>query len=76
LRATRERVHRDREFMLGDFQRFDLVHYTRPGRNMGDYIVSGKFRVRYETVSSLFYHRSGMRTLIHHMRACYHLRQL
>lgn len=54
LRATRERVQRDREFMPGDFQRFNLIHYTRPGRNMGDYIVSRKSHVRYGTASSLF----------------------
>ena len=44
LRAPRERVHREREFMLGDLPRFDLLHYTqRPGRNMGDYMVRSFF---------------------------------
>jgi hypothetical protein len=37
--ATRERVQREREFMHGDFPRFDLLHYSRPARNMGDYVV-------------------------------------
>jgi hypothetical protein len=75
LRATRERVQRDREFMLADFPRSDLLGFTqRAGRNMGDYMV--------RSISSTSSNRgliicccSGMKTLIHHMRACYPLRQ-
>lgn len=43
LRATRERVQRDREFMLEDFPRFDLPNAARrlgSQRNLGDYVVS------------------------------------
>jgi hypothetical protein len=55
LRAPRERVHRDREFMLGDLPRFDLLHYTqRPVRNMGDYMVCSNSRVLSDTVSLSF----------------------
>ena len=54
LRASRERVRRDREFMLGDLPRFDLVHFTRPGRNMGDYVVRSNSRSHSEPMAHHF----------------------
>ena len=39
-RAARARAHRDREFFMSDFPRFDVHHFThRAGRNVGDYVV-------------------------------------
>ncbi|KAF7973616.1 hypothetical protein HWV62_14792 [Athelia sp. TMB] len=53
-RAARARAHRDREFFMSDFPRFDVHHFThRAGRNAGDYVRDEDFDSSYESLMTL-----------------------
>lgn len=69
IRAARERVQRDREFM-GDFPRHDPPNHThRIVRNLGDYVV--RFDSSFDILRLSHHDGSATKILTHHTRICY-----